>query len=65
MPAICECNKSVIEDASTSQLIVPCDLYTGRAILPYLHRFLSEDVEYSSLYKHHIERIIPQLYRLL
>ena len=57
MPAIGECNKSVIEDAGRSQLIVPCNLHTGKAILPYLHQFLSEDIEYHYVYKHHMERI--------
>ena len=61
MPAIGECNKSVIEDAGRSQLIVPCDLYTGRAILPYLHRFLSEDIEYSNGYKNHIKNIAEEI----
>lgn len=57
MCVIGECNNNIINDAGTSQLIVPCDLYTGKTILPYLHQFLSEDIEYCSVYKHHIERI--------
>ena len=61
MPAIGECNKSVIEDAGESHLVVPCDLNTGKTILPYLHQFLSEDVEYSSVYKRHIERIEEEI----
>lgn len=61
MCIICECNNSVIEDAGTSQLIVPCDLYTGKTILPYLHQFLSEDIEYRDVYKHHIEKIEEEI----
>lgn len=61
MCIIGECNNNVIDDAGRSQLIVPCDLYTGKTILPYLHRFLSEDVEYSSVYKHHIKDIAEEI----
>ena len=57
MCVIIECNNNIINDAGTSQLVVPCDLYTGKAILPYLHQFLSNDIEYHTVYRHHIERI--------
>ena len=61
MCAIGECNSNIISDAGTSQLVVPCNLYTGKTILPYLHQFLSEDIEYCSAYKRHLERIEEEI----